>query len=140
MGMRGPLKQTTAPPRGQLLKKIPKPLSGLGPAGRAEWRRVAAELGPKGRNALTVSAIGLLEDLARVVDDAEQFRAAWQKEGLTVIGKGREFAHPMIVAERAARQAVNQLRRELGVTPSTALRVPSGPPPAETETGFEDVD
>jgi phage terminase small subunit len=101
---------------------------------------VASELGPKGRNVLTEATVGILEDLARLVDDAEDFRAAWKADGLTVVGKGREFGHPMIAAEREARRGINQLRRELGATPASAVRVPSGPEAEATESGFEDVD
>lgn len=128
MGLRGPMPRTPKVSGGSnLLTKVPGPPKHLGPAGRAEWRRIAAELGPQGRNALTEAAVGLLEDLARAADDAEAFRAVWLKEGMTVAGAGREFAHPMIIAEREARKTVNQLRRELGVTPSSAVRVPKGP-------------
>ena len=124
-----------AAPRGRLVKKAPKPPKGLGAAGKAEWRRVAGEIGPSGRNVLTEAGVGLLEDLARLVDDAEEFRRVWKAEGHTVQGKGREFAHPMIAAEREARAGILRLRRELGATPATVVRVPAGPP---QDDGAED--
>lgn len=121
----------------QPLRRVPNPPKGLGAAGKAEWRRVVAELGPKGRNVLSAASLGLMEDLARAVDDAEAFREVWQKEGFTVVGKGREFAHPMISAEREARRSVNQLRRELGATPSSAARVPGNGSAGEDAEGDE---
>lgn len=131
MGLRGPLPRSkpTAPHGSTLLRRAPKPPKGLGAEGREEWRRVAAELGPKGRNVLTEASVGLLEDLARATDDAAQFREVWRREGVTVAGQGREFAHPMIIAEREARSVIHRLRRELGVTPSSVSRVPAGPAP-----------
>jgi phage terminase small subunit len=79
--------------------------------------------------------VGLLEDLARLADDAASFRAVWKKGGMTVAGAGREFAHPMIIAEREARTGMHRLRRELGVTPASVARVPAGPStePAEAD-------
>src|SRR5512133_2175659 len=111
MGLRGPLPRTakTAGQGAHLVKRVPKPPKGLGRLGTSEWRRVADELGPRGRNVLTVAAVGLLEDLARAIDDADAFRQAWLREGMTVAGQGREFAHPMIIAEREARGVVHQL-------------------------------
>jgi len=141
MGMRGPVgKKRGGDAQARLLTRVPSPARDLGAAGKAEWRRVASDLGPRGRNVLTESSLGLLEDLARAVDDAERFRKEWQEQGLTVQGKGREFGHPMIAAEREARRSINQLRRELGVTPSSAVRVPSGPAQSDGRTGFEDVE
>jgi P27 family predicted phage terminase small subunit len=141
MGERGPLGKVlgSAPARGRLLRVLPKPPKGLGAEGRAEWKRAAAELGPKGRNVLTEAAVGLLEDLARLADDATEFRKVWKDEGHTVVGKGREFAHPMIAAEREARQGILRLRRELGVTPASVARVPSGPSP-EKPAGEDPLD
>lgn len=133
MGARGPLGSEASGVGAMLLKRVPKPPSGLGEEGRSEWRRVAAELGPKGRNVLTEAAVGLLEDLARAADDAARFRRVWQKDGETVAGQGREFAHPMIVAEREARAAIHRLRRELGVTPASVSRVPAGPTKKEPD-------
>lgn len=140
MGSRGPVGKAVdaAPTRGRLVKEIPDPPEGLGSAGRAEWERAAAELGPEGRNALTECAVGILEDLARYADDAEAFRAVWQAEGATVVGQGRAFAHPMIAAEREARTSVQRLRRSLGITPDTAVRVPSGP--AKEPAGEDPMD
>lgn len=131
MGLRGPLPRSkpTAAHGATTLRRAPKAPRSLGAAGREEWRRCVAELGPKGRRVLTEASVGLLEDLARATDDAEQFRAVWVKEGVTVAGQGREFAHPMIIAEREARKVVAQLRRELGLTPSSVSRVPAGPEP-----------
>lgn len=129
MGSRGPLsaKATKGAHGATLLERVPKPPRGLGPDGRAEWRRVAAELGPRGRNVLTAASVGLLEDLARAADDAARFRRIWKKEGETVSGQGREFPHPMIIQEDRARAVVHRLRRELGVTPASVVRVPRGP-------------
>ena len=131
MGLRGPLPRS-AKRVGQgatTLLKLPKVPPGLKASGAAEWKRAAAELGPKGRRVLTEASIGMLEDLARAADDAARFRAVWLKEGMTVAGQGREFAHPMIIAEREARKVVATLRRELGITPASVARVPSGPEP-----------
>lgn len=141
MGQRGPVpKRPPIAAVSRPLRKVPGPPLDLGPAGEAEWQRVTAELGPAGRNVMTAVALGLLEDLARTVDDAERFRRAWRDEGLTVVGKGRQFAHPMIAAEREARRAINQLRRELGVTPGSALRVPSGQAPEEEEDDLSEFE
>lgn len=141
MGMRGPLGRVDAkaPARARLLKTIPKPPKDLGAAGRAEWKRAAAELGPKGRNVLTEASVGLLEDLARLVDDAADFRAEWKRDGLVVQGKGREFAHPMVGAEREARNQANRIRRDLGITPASSARVPNGPAP-EKPAGSDPLD
>lgn len=134
MGSRGPL-PVNGDARGThgatLLTRVPKPPKGLGVEGRAEWRRVAAELGPRGRNVLTAAAVGLLEDLARSADDAARFRRIWKKEGETVEGNGRDFPHPMIIQEDRARAVVHRLRRELGVTPASVARVPRGPDPED---------
>jgi phage terminase small subunit len=75
--------------------------------------------------------LGTLLDLCRAVDDAEAFRAAWQREGATVESRGRPFPNPNIQSEREARKAVAALRRELGVTPASAARVPDGPKPPD---------
>jgi P27 family predicted phage terminase small subunit len=141
MGSRGPLSKKSAATQGKnLVTRVPPPPPRLGACGKAEWKRVAAELGPKGRNVLTEASLGLLEDLARAADDAEAFRAMWKKEGMTVAGQGREFAHPMIIAEREARSVIHRIRRELGVTPASVVRVPAGPGPEEDESGFEDIE
>jgi P27 family predicted phage terminase small subunit len=135
MGSRGPLsaKAKQGALGATLLTRVPKPPRGLGAEGRAEWRRVAAELGPRGRNVLTAAAVGLLEDLARAADDAARFRRIWKKEGETVSGQGREFPHPMIIQEDRSRAVVHRLRRELGVTPASVVRVPHGPAVEEEE-------
>lgn len=138
MGLRGPLAKDVGTLRG-LLKHVPQPPSWLGEAGRAEWKRAAAELGPEGRNCLTEAAVGLLEDLARAADDAAVFRSDWKEAGRTVKGQGREMSHPAIRDERESRNTMNRLRRELGLTPASVSRVPAGPEPEEA-SGFEDVE
>ena len=134
MGSRGPIGMKNTQAHGAtLLTRVPNPPKDLDEHGRAEWRRVAAEIGPKGRNVLTEAAVGLLEDLARAADDAAKFRAAWKADGLTVEGNGRDFPHPMIAAEREARGVMYRLRRELGVTPASVGRVPHGPEKKEPD-------
>lgn len=130
MGSRGPIPRKAATTHGaRLLRREPKPPRGLGAAGKAEWKRAAAELGPQGRNVLTEASVGLLEDLARAADDAEAFRAVWRREGVMVQSKGRAFQHPMMLAEREVRLSIHRLRRELGITPASVARVPAGPAP-----------
>jgi hypothetical protein len=35
---------------------------------------------------------------------------------------------------------IHRIRRELGVTPASVVRVPAGPGPEEDESGFEDIE
>ena len=131
MGARGPLPRRRPAAASKLLRRLPGPPGDLREAGQLEWQRGGADL--LARRVLTAVSLGTLHDLARAADDAAFFRAKWRSEGATVESAGRPFPSPAVQSEREAVKLATSLRRELGLTPASAARVPSGAPAPDRE-------
>lgn len=101
---------------------LPKPPPGLGPAGRAAWKRFG----------IVAESVGLLEErflaaLERLA--AAHDRLAWaqddiKKHGWTAMtDKGYEHIRPAVTIEKEAREEIRRYLIEFGCTPSSAANV-----------------
>lgn len=97
-----------------VVKARPAP-KGLGPAGRALWREIAAQVAADGLQ-LDARERRLLRDACAEADALEAVEAALDGARLMVRGsQGQDVAHPLLGEARRSRATIAQLLGRIGL-------------------------
>lgn len=89
--------------------------AGLGPAGRAVWRRIAADVAAQGMELRPDEAV-TLEAAARQADTLATLEAALEGAPLMVRGsQGQDVAHPLLAEVRLGRDLLARLLARLNL-------------------------
>lgn len=124
-----PDRRSDAEPQPTPVGAVPKAPAYLGPVGRREWKRVAAELHTL--QLLTVVDLAALEGYCAAYQRAVEAEKAVKVAGRLIrTPQGFLQPHPELAIAKQAWAEVRRFAGEFGMTPSarTRVRVPESPP------------